>query len=85
MPVAGQRIDPEWRLYARSSSDDKAPIMAMLAALDALKAGQTATDTLNVSSRDGTTKTIVVTITGANDAPLIHTRRGQGYVLGAVS
>jgi acetylornithine deacetylase/succinyl-diaminopimelate desuccinylase-like protein len=38
MPVAGQRIDPEWRLYARSSSDDKAPIVAMLAALDALKA-----------------------------------------------
>ena len=37
MPVAGQRIDPEWRLYGRSSSDDKAPIVAMLAALDALK------------------------------------------------
>jgi acetylornithine deacetylase/succinyl-diaminopimelate desuccinylase-like protein len=30
-------IDPESRLYARSASDDKAPIMAMLAALDALK------------------------------------------------
>ncbi|MCX7975016.1 MAG: M20/M25/M40 family metallo-hydrolase [Candidatus Aminicenantes bacterium] len=29
---------PEARLYARSASDDKAPIMAMLAALDALKA-----------------------------------------------
>src|SRR5258707_8124704 len=38
MPVAGQRIDPEWRLYARSSSDDKAPIVALMAALDALKA-----------------------------------------------
>jgi acetylornithine deacetylase/succinyl-diaminopimelate desuccinylase-like protein len=36
-PGAGQRLDPEWRLYARSASDDKAPIMAMLAALDALK------------------------------------------------
>jgi acetylornithine deacetylase/succinyl-diaminopimelate desuccinylase-like protein len=32
------RIDPEWRLYARSASDDKAPIQAMLSALDALKA-----------------------------------------------
>ncbi len=31
-------IDPEWRLYARSSGDDKAPIIGMLAALDALQA-----------------------------------------------
>jgi acetylornithine deacetylase/succinyl-diaminopimelate desuccinylase-like protein len=31
-------LDPEWRIYARSASDDKAPIMAMMAALDALKA-----------------------------------------------
>lgn len=30
-------LEPEWRLYARSVSDDKAPIMAMLAALDAMK------------------------------------------------
>src|SRR5437870_2386305 len=30
-------IDPESRLYARSASDDKAPIIAMLTALDALK------------------------------------------------
>ncbi len=29
-------IDPEWRLYARSAGDDKAPIIAMAAALDAL-------------------------------------------------
>jgi acetylornithine deacetylase/succinyl-diaminopimelate desuccinylase-like protein len=31
-------LDPQWRIYARSASDDKAPIMAMMAALDALKA-----------------------------------------------
>ncbi len=31
-------IDPEWRIYGRSSSDDKGPIVAMLAALDALRA-----------------------------------------------
>ena len=31
-------LDPEWRIYARSASDDKSPIVAMLAALDALKA-----------------------------------------------
>jgi acetylornithine deacetylase/succinyl-diaminopimelate desuccinylase-like protein len=34
----GQSIDPEWRLYARSSSDDKAGVMAIVAAFDALKA-----------------------------------------------
>ncbi|RPH55177.1 M20/M25/M40 family metallo-hydrolase [bacterium] len=31
-------LDPEWRLYARSASDDKSPIVALLTALDALKA-----------------------------------------------
>jgi acetylornithine deacetylase/succinyl-diaminopimelate desuccinylase-like protein len=31
-------LDPEWRLYGRSASDDKGPIVEMLAALDALKA-----------------------------------------------
>ena len=37
LPAAGN-IDPEWRIYARSASDDKAPIIAIAAALDALKA-----------------------------------------------
>ncbi len=37
---AAKTIDPEWRLFARSAGDDKAPIMAMLAALDALRAAQ---------------------------------------------
>ena len=32
------KIDPEWRIYARSASDDKAPIQSMLTALDALRA-----------------------------------------------
>ncbi|MBK8286942.1 MAG: M20/M25/M40 family metallo-hydrolase [Ahniella sp.] len=31
-------IDPDWRLYARAASDDKAGVFAMLAATDALKA-----------------------------------------------
>jgi acetylornithine deacetylase/succinyl-diaminopimelate desuccinylase-like protein len=35
---AAKSIDPESRFYARSAGDDKAPIMAMLAALDALQA-----------------------------------------------
>ncbi|HEU4464003.1 MAG TPA: M20/M25/M40 family metallo-hydrolase, partial [Gemmatimonadota bacterium] len=40
-PAAGARFDPEWRLYARSASDDKAPIAAVLWALDALRAAGT--------------------------------------------
>ena len=36
-PAEGGRFDPEWRIYARSASDDKAPIVALLAALDALR------------------------------------------------
>ena len=31
-------IDPEWRLYARSAADDKGPIVALCAALDAIRA-----------------------------------------------
>lgn len=39
VPLAGDSaIDPEWRLYARSTSDDKAPVIALAAALDALRA-----------------------------------------------
>jgi len=34
-PSPGDKLDPEWRLYARSAGDDKAPIVALLAALDA--------------------------------------------------
>ena len=30
------RIDPEWRIYGRSSSDDKSPIVAFLAAVEGL-------------------------------------------------
>ena len=37
-PADGGRFDPEWRIYARSASDDKSPIVAMLNALDALRA-----------------------------------------------
>lgn len=37
-PAAGEVIDDEWRLYARSAGDDKAPFAALLAALDALDA-----------------------------------------------
>ena len=33
----GEQVDPDWRLFARSSSDDKGPIMMLLTAIDALK------------------------------------------------
>ena len=39
LPASGA-INPEWRIYARSASDDKAPILAMAAALDALNAAR---------------------------------------------
>lgn len=35
---ARQTFDPEWRLYGRSASDDKGPIVALLNAVEALKA-----------------------------------------------
>lgn len=37
LPPAGTPFDPESRLYARSTGDDKAPILTLLTALDALK------------------------------------------------
>jgi acetylornithine deacetylase/succinyl-diaminopimelate desuccinylase-like protein len=46
-PSAGERIDPEWRIYARSAGDDKTPIGALLAVLAALHdAGVTPTSNL---------------------------------------
>ena len=41
LPATG-KIDPEWRIYARSASDDKAPLAAIATALDALKAARIA-------------------------------------------
>src|SRR5437016_8249666 len=37
LPASGE-INPEWRLYARAASDDKAGVMAILTAFDALRA-----------------------------------------------
>ena len=42
MPAQGARVDPELRIYARSASDDKAGVMVMLAAVDALKSAKLA-------------------------------------------
>jgi acetylornithine deacetylase/succinyl-diaminopimelate desuccinylase-like protein len=38
LPLETAPLSGEWRLYARSTGDDKAPIVGFLAALDALKA-----------------------------------------------
>ena len=37
-PKPGTPIDPQWRLYARSASDDKAGVMAIITAFAALRA-----------------------------------------------
>src|SRR6185503_20651128 len=44
---AGEKIDPEWRIYARSASDDKAGVFAILTALESLKA-KGITPTVNI-------------------------------------
>ena len=33
----GETVNPEWRIYARSAGDDKAPIIAIMVALEGLK------------------------------------------------
>lgn len=38
LPEPGTPFNPEWRLYARGAGDDKAPIVAMMTALDAIRA-----------------------------------------------
>ncbi len=42
LPARGDTVNPELRIYARSASDDKGPIVALLAAFDALTALETA-------------------------------------------
>ena len=37
LPMKQTKINPEWRLYARSAGDDKAPIITILNAVDALQ------------------------------------------------
>ena len=40
LPMKQNKIDPEWRLYARSAGDDKAPIMTILNAVDGLQSSE---------------------------------------------
>ncbi len=46
LPASGE-LNPEWRLYARSASDDKAGVMAILTAFDALRA-QNSSPSVNI-------------------------------------
>ncbi|MGD8321138.1 MAG: M20/M25/M40 family metallo-hydrolase [Gemmatimonadota bacterium] len=47
MPRDGEAVDPEWRIYARSAGDDKAPIGALLPVLAAFRdSGVTPTSNL---------------------------------------
>lgn len=46
-PPAATPIDPEWRIYARSASDNKAGVMVILAAIDAIRASGL-TPTVNI-------------------------------------
>ena len=36
-PKVGEKINPEFRIYARSAGDDKGPIISILAAIDAMQ------------------------------------------------
>ncbi|MDH4196530.1 MAG: M20/M25/M40 family metallo-hydrolase, partial [Candidatus Aminicenantes bacterium] len=61
LPATG---DGEWRLYARSASDDKAPLIAMAAALDALR-----------SSGIPTTANLKILLEGEEEAGSPHLAR----------
>jgi len=46
-PAVGEAVDPEWRVYARSAGDDKAPLGALIPVMQALRdAGQSITSNL---------------------------------------
>lgn len=39
LPKKGTPFNPDWRIYGRSTGDDKAPVIGLLTAIDALRAG----------------------------------------------
>ena len=74
LPARGSTIDPEVRIRARSASDDKGPIVAMLAALDALKANDLA-PAINIK----------FFLEGEEEAGSTHLGDTQKFASGAVS
>ena len=97
LPPAGIPFDPESRLYARSAADDKAPIIALMAALDAVRASGLKTSANIKFAFEGEEEANSINLErtlAANkerfagdlwlvcDAPVHHTRR-QSIVFGA--
>ena len=97
LPPAGTPFDPESRLYGRGTADDKAPIMAIVAALDALKAagirtrsnikfafeGEEEAGSLNLEKTLAAHKDLLsADVWLMCDAPLHQTRR-QSLIFGA--
>ncbi len=63
MPAPGETVDAEARLYARAAGDDKGPLIAILAAMDALEA-----------SDIGITSNIKFMFEGEEEAGSLHLR-----------
>ena len=97
LPAAGKPFDPEWRLYARGSADDKAPIIAMLTAVDAIHAaglklksnvkfafeGEEEAGSVNLAKTLAANKELFAgDVWLSCDGPLHHTRR-QSITFGA--
>ena len=74
MPDGGAPINPEWRLYARSSSDDKAGVMAILTAFDALLAKKIAPTVLLKWARKPMTAALRSWISSEPDSGSMYAR-----------
>jgi len=97
MPPAGSPFDPESRVYARGAGDDKAPIQALLSALDSMRAagqtpkanikfafeGEEEADSINLEKiLVANRSTFAADLWFVCDAPVHQTRR-QSIVFGA--
>ncbi|MCM3881089.1 MAG: M20/M25/M40 family metallo-hydrolase [Vicinamibacterales bacterium] len=97
LPPAGTAFDPEWRLYARGAADDKAPIVALMTAIDAIRAaglafkanikfafeGEEEAGSLNLEQTLAANKDLFAAdLWLMCDAPLYQTRR-QSIIFGA--
>jgi acetylornithine deacetylase/succinyl-diaminopimelate desuccinylase-like protein len=97
LPTAGTPFNPEWRLYARGAADDKAPIVALLTAIDAIRAagltfkanvkfvfeGEEEAGSLNLEKTLAANKDIFAAdLWLMCDAPLYQTRQ-QSIIFGA--
>ena len=58
------QLNPEWRLYGRSTGDDKASIQALISAFDALKAFRYSTDCQHQAALRGRGRTRLAALQG---------------------